>query len=122
MTLTTRTELRRCGKGKRYATETEALNSKIGRAEGNQVIACTGCGGWHVRMSEGHRQALTKARRSRPPRSPEWYALEAEKRFAKATREGLVPEARPDLGPCLLYTGATNSSGYGQFRYNQRFG
>lgn len=45
-----------------------------------------------------------------------------EKRFAKMIREGVVPEIRPDLGPCLVYIGASNGNGYGQFRYNDRNG
>lgn len=122
MSLTQRTEMRRCGKGKRYATEDEALRSKIGRVEGNIAVHCGNCDGWHIRFPEAHRRALTHARRRRPPRDPEWYAQDAERRFAKASREGPPPEYRPELGPCLLYTGATNSSGYGQFRYEQRNG
>lgn len=44
-------------------------------------------------------------------------------RFEQATAEGPVPEHRPDLGPCLIFTGSTNGgSGYGQFRYNGRNG
>lgn len=51
---------------------------------------------------------------------PEWRAASTEKRFTRAIKEGLVPEARPDLGPCLIYTGGKNDRGYGQFRYNGR--
>lgn len=44
------------------------------------------------------------------------------RRFAAAVEDGPVPEFAPDLGPCLLYTGATNTSRYGQFRYDGRNG
>jgi len=54
--------------------------------------------------------------------TPEWLRQNAEKRFAASTKEGPVPEARPDLGPCLIYTGASNGNGYGQFGYGGRGG
>ena len=53
---------------------------------------------------------------------PEVDSLSPEFRFARATVEGPVPDYAPELGPCLLFTGATNTSGYGQFRYNGRNG
>jgi len=54
--------------------------------------------------------------------TPEWLAASAERRFCRAVKEGAVPEARPDLGPCLIYTGGKSDNGYGQFRYNERNG
>lgn len=45
-----------------------------------------------------------------------------EIRFSRATRPGEVPEHAPHLGPCLLYVGADNGKGYGQFRYGARNG
>ena len=41
-----------------------------------------------------------------------------ENRFHKMTKWGEPSSHRPDLGPCLLYLGADNGNGYGQFRYN----
>jgi len=34
-------------------------------------------------------------------------------RFLEQTAPGPVPARRPDLGPCLLWTGLVNGSGYG---------
>lgn len=41
-----------------------------------------------------------------------------EYRFERNTVEGPPPDHRPELGPCLIFTGADNGNGYGQFRYN----
>lgn len=41
-----------------------------------------------------------------------------ELRFSRATRWGQPSDHRPDLGPCLMFIGADNGNGYGQFRYN----
>ena len=41
-----------------------------------------------------------------------------EIRFRRATEWGDPPSHRPELGPCLIYLGADNGNGYGQFRYN----
>lgn len=43
--------------------------------------------------------------------------LREEVRFAKAVIRGEPSSYRPDLGPCLIFTGADNGNGYGQFRY-----
>lgn len=45
-----------------------------------------------------------------------------EVRFQRATRWGQPSDHRPDLGPCLIYIGADNGNGYGQFSYNNRNG
>lgn len=45
-----------------------------------------------------------------------------EKRFLRAIRRGLPSDYRPDLGPCLLFIGADNGNGYGQFSFNGRNG
>ena len=40
-----------------------------------------------------------------------------EERFwAKVDKNGPVPERRPELGPCHLWTAATDRDGYGQFK------
>lgn len=44
-----------------------------------------------------------------------------ESRFwAKVDKNGPIPEHRPELGPCWLWTGGTWSKGYGQFWNGQR--
>ena len=73
------------------------------------------------RMSAEYRRKLTEARRRRPRLTAEQLAQSAEKRFAKSVKEGPIPQARPDLGPCLLFTGS-KSNGYGQFRYEEKNG
>ena len=45
-----------------------------------------------------------------------------ELRFERATRWWKPSAHRPDLGDCLIYLGADNGNGYGQFRYNGRNG
>jgi HNH endonuclease len=44
-----------------------------------------------------------------PPRSPEGRF------WAKVNKQGPIPECRPDLGPCWLWTAGHNSGGYGRF-------
>ena len=44
----------------------------------------------------------------------------AQRFFAKVNFVGPVPELRPDLGPCWLWTGATGSHGYGHLKVNGR--
>lgn len=48
--------------------------------------------------------------------------LDPEYRFAKSVREGVPSDIRPDLGPCLVFTGAKNGNGYGQFRFDGKNG
>lgn len=74
------------------------------------------------KMTPEHRQKITEARMRRPQHDDAWYMQSAEKRFAKSIRSGPMPDFRPELGPCLIFTGATNTGGYGQFRFNQRNG
>jgi hypothetical protein len=38
-----------------------------------------------------------------------------ERFWAKVNKDGPVPEHRPDLGPCWVWTGSLNSDGYGNF-------
>lgn len=45
-----------------------------------------------------------------------------EIRWSRATRRGQPSDYRPDLGPCLIYLGADNGNGYGQFSYGGRNG
>lgn len=42
--------------------------------------------------------------------------------YAKVSTKGPVPVSRPELGPCHLWTGATNNRGYGLIRENVRNG
>lgn len=102
---------RRCGR--------RALSLKVAeaaRAAGRKVETCRReeCGELH--LVAGKKKVSVKAL----DLDPEWETVRTEQRFDRALREGSVPETRPDLGPCLIYTGGTNSSGYGQFRYNGR--
>jgi hypothetical protein len=48
-------------------------------------------------------------------RSPLWKRL-----WLRVDRNGPIPEYRPDLGPCWLWTGSKNDRGYGQFYMNTR--
>lgn len=41
-----------------------------------------------------------------------------ELRFLRATEWGDPPAFDPSLGPCLIYQGADNGNGYGQFRHS----
>ena len=44
-------------------------------------------------------------------------AKPAEQRFHEKTIVGDPSDFRPDLGPCLIFTGADNGNGYGQFSF-----
>lgn len=39
----------------------------------------------------------------------------AERFWSKVDRDGPVPDARPELGPCWLWTGHIDDAGYGRF-------
>jgi hypothetical protein len=41
-----------------------------------------------------------------------------EVRFLRSVEPGPAPDYAPDLGPCLLFVGADNGNGYGQFQFN----
>lgn len=66
------------------------------------------------RHYENWRRSAPASEKSRHP--------DPEVRFQKATKWGEPSAHRPDLGPCLLYLGADNGNGYGQFRYNGKNG
>jgi hypothetical protein len=39
--------------------------------------------------------------------------------WRKVNRDGPLPQERPDLGPCWLWTGATNGDGYGRTEWDE---
>ena len=41
-----------------------------------------------------------------------------EIRFNKRISDGVAPDIRPELGPCLIFDGASNGNGYMQFAWN----
>jgi hypothetical protein len=48
-------------------------------------------------------------------------AADAETRFwSKVNKRGPVPDCRPDLGPCWLWTDSLNNGGYGRFAMGER--
>lgn len=68
------------------------------------------------------RSLLRQAQALRSYKARGWSRKTAEERFQLATKPGPAPDYRPELGPCLIYTGADNGNGYGQFRYEDRNG
>jgi hypothetical protein len=74
---------------------------------------------WAAVAAPWFREEFAPSRRSgfKSGRKPGKEPMPPEIRLARMTKRGSVPEKRPDLGPCLLYLGATNGNGYGQFRY-----
>lgn len=49
-----------------------------------------------------------------------WGATTAERFWAKVDKRGPIPEHRPDLGPCWLWTGMLNPNGYGKVTVNYK--
>lgn len=69
--------------------------------------------GWcvmHYRRWKLHGDPMVTSTPERVEGSP------AERFWAKVNKDGPVPENRPDLGPCWIWTGAKVSEGYGSFR------
>jgi hypothetical protein len=47
--------------------------------------------------------------------------IPAEQRlWSRVDKHGPIPDARPDLGPCWLWTGSLNNSGYGSLQVGDR--
>jgi hypothetical protein len=44
----------------------------------------------------------------------------AERLWPKVNKDGPIPEHRPELGPCWVWTGSTVGSGYGQIEHQHR--
>jgi hypothetical protein len=40
-----------------------------------------------------------------------------ERFWSKVNRDGPIPEDRPDLGPCWIWTASKDRNGYGRFRF-----
>lgn len=57
-------------------------------------------------------------RRRRGPRRP--MPTLTDRFWSKVDKNGPVPAARPDLGPCWLWTRATHPDGYGNIRVSGR--
>lgn len=87
-----------------------------------EMKPCAECRGERPHNSKGACMACRRraAAPIKEPRRSSWPS--AAERFRDATEWGPPPDYRPELGPCLIYTGADNSGGYGQFRYNGRNG
>lgn len=84
---------------------------------GKPVRARDMCSTCYARWSRALKQAgqpLPKGRRAR-------HGYTAEMRFlVKVDKDGPLPEQRPELGPCWVWTGAKQGSGYGVFYLNER--
>lgn len=71
--------------------------------------------GWcSTHYSRWHRHGDPLGGESRP------HGTLAQRLWAKVDKNGGVPERRPDLGPCWLWTGAKNSHGYGHLSRGRR--
>lgn len=56
-----------------------------------------------------------------PERPLSRYSKDAEARYAQlADRAGPIPDHRPDLGPCWIWTGTTVGGGYGRMSVGGR--
>jgi hypothetical protein len=57
------------------------------------------------------------------PLAVEFIVGDDDARFwSKVSKDGPIPEHRPELGPCWPWTGDTDESGYGIFTYNDAGG
>lgn len=81
-----------------------------------QMKRCERCDGDRPHTRKGRCAACVRRSRQRASLGS------AAARFEASTNWGPPPEYRPDLGPCLIFDGADNGNGYGQFRYNGRNG
>lgn len=78
---------------------------------------CTGGGpfirGWctrHYQSWKKHGDPLSTSRKLSP----------AQRFWSKVNKAGPIPDYRPDLGPCWIWTAGTFADGYGQFSLNGR--
>ena len=62
------------------------------------------------RMSEGGKRRVAK----------QWPGGAEERFWSKVDKNGPIPEYRPDLGPCWIWTGGTFPQGYGSFWNGER--
>jgi hypothetical protein len=47
--------------------------------------------------------------------------MTAKEFWSKVDKNGPVPEHKPELGPCWLWTGCTNTAGYGATSWNYKY-
>lgn len=99
---------------KRWLRHGDPLGGGSFRAPG-RICKIEDCGrpatsyGWCVK----HYQ---RWRAGRDPEAPTWHDMTLEERFwAKIDKDGPVPDWRPDLGPCWVWTAARHPFGYGAF-------
>ena len=73
------------------------------------------CGNPHV----GHgycSKHLARWRAGNDPAAPTWRDLTPDERFWRnVNKDGPLPEGKPELGPCWVWTAAKNGNGYGAF-------
>lgn len=89
------------------------------RATGTTVLPPTACVICAAGITRGHHPSRVRRycsaacykARSRPL---------ADRFWAKVNKDGPVPRHAPDLGPCWIWTGATDSSGYGKLGLGKR--
>lgn len=79
-----------------------------------KLCAVEGCASPHYAKGECRSHYDKRTRPSRATNKPRPTA--SERFWAKVDKDGPIPEHRPDLGPCWLWTGATSGDGrYGCF-------
>lgn len=81
---------------------------------------CSACGLGFLekpsRVRKGRGRYCSKACRNAwqvGPRHPQYVPVE-ERIFDKVDKAGPIPESRPDLGPCWIWTASRDEQGYGQ--------
>lgn len=63
----------------------------------------------------------SRLRAGRDPLAPTSYDMTTEERFwVKVDKNGPLPEERPELGPCWVWTAGKTGDGYGAFGYGPR--
>ena len=76
------------------------------------------CGKHYQRwLAHGDPLGVPRVAKAKPQATPRRLMSPEDRFWVKVDKNGPVPAARPDLGPCWLWTGTKLPKGYGSFYY-----